>query len=216
MISVFLVDDHEVVRRRVTDPIESDPGLRVVGEAATAAQALARIPALCPDVVVLDVRLPDGNGIELCRELRSRLPGLHVLMLTAATDEEAMLNTILAGAGGYVIKDVQGIRLDRAIHQVRSGGSLCDTRAAAMLVAVLRANASLGPLARLTDRERALFDLIAEGLTNTQIAERMRLAEVTVRKHVSGLLAMLGREHGSPTRPPGHGPWTPAVRPAVR
>ncbi|WP_027929713.1 response regulator [Amycolatopsis thermoflava] len=195
MIKVFLVDDHEVVRRGVADLLEADPALTVVGEASTAAQALSRILALRPDVAVLDVRLPDGNGIELCRELRSRLPELNVLILTSYTDEEAMLNAILAGAGGYVIKDIQGLQLVSAVREVGSGRSLLDTRAAATLMAKLRADAvESGPLAGLSDRERTLLGLIGEGLTNRQIAERMFLAEKTVKNYVSRLLTKLGLE----------------------
>ncbi|MEU0464354.1 response regulator transcription factor [Amycolatopsis sp. NPDC006131] len=195
MIKVFLVDDHEVVRRGVADLLEADPALTVVGEASTAAQALSRVLALRPDVAVLDVRLPDGNGIELCRELRSRLPELNVLILTSYTDEEAMLNAILAGAGGYVIKDIQGLQLISAVREVGSGRSLLDTRAAATLMAKLRADAvETGPLAALSDRERTLLGLIGEGLTNRQIAERMFLAEKTVKNYVSRLLTKLGLE----------------------
>ncbi|MGI6875323.1 response regulator [Amycolatopsis sp. 3B14] len=195
MITVFLVDDHEVVRRGVAELLGTDSELEVVGEAATAAQAMARIPALKPDVVVLDVRLPDGNGIELCRELRSRIPGLNVLILTSYTDEEAMLNAILAGAGGYAIKDIAALHLVSAVREVGSGRSLLDTRAASTLMAKLRANAAdHGPLAGLTDRERTLLDLIGEGLTNAQIAQRMFLAEKTIKNYVSRLLAKLGLE----------------------
>ncbi|GHF52126.1 two-component system response regulator DevR [Amycolatopsis bartoniae] len=195
MITVFLVDDHEVVRRGVADLLEADPELTVVGEAPTAAQALARIPALRPDVAVLDVRLPDGNGIELCRDLRSKLPELNVLMLTSYTDEEAMLNAILAGAGGYVIKDIQGLQLVSAVREVGSGRSLLDNRAAATLMAKLRSDATdTGPLASLSDRERTLLELIGEGLTNRQISERMFLAEKTVKNYVSRLLTKLGLE----------------------
>ncbi|WP_236792075.1 response regulator transcription factor [Amycolatopsis sp. GM8] len=195
MIRVFLVDDHEVVRRGVAGLLEADPGLTVIGEAATAAHALARIPALRPDVALLDVRLPDGNGVELCRELRSRVPELNILMLTSYTDEEAMLNAILAGAGGYVIKDIQGLQLISAVHEVGSGRSLLDNRAAATLMAKLRADATHnGPLSELTQQERMLLDLIGEGLTNRQIAERMYLAEKTVKNYVSRLLTKLGLE----------------------
>ncbi|MTD53420.1 response regulator [Amycolatopsis pithecellobii] len=195
MIKVFLVDDHEVVRRGVADLLEADPELTVVGEAPNVAQALARIPALRPDVALLDVRLPDGNGVELCRELRSRLPELNVLMLTSYTDEEAMLNAILAGAGGYVIKDIQGLQLVSAVHEVGSGRSLLDNRAAATLMAKLRADAAdQGPLSGLTESERRLLELIGEGLTNRQIAERMFLAEKTVKNYVSRLLTKLGLE----------------------
>ncbi|AXB44538.1 response regulator [Amycolatopsis albispora] len=195
MIGVFLVDDHEVVRRGVAHLLEADPELEVVGEAGTAAQAMARIPALRPDVAVLDVRLPDGNGVELCRDLRSRLPGLHCLMLTSFTDEQAMLDAILAGAGGYVIKDIDGVRLVSAVRDVGSGLSLLDNRAAAALMAKLRADvAADGPLAGLSDRERELLGFISDGLTNRQIAARMNLAEKTVKNYVSRLLTKLGMQ----------------------
>jgi two-component system response regulator DevR len=195
VIKVFLVDDHEVVRRGVADLLDEEDDLTVIGQAASVSQALARIPALRPDVVVLDVRLPDGNGVELCRELRSMLPGLNCLMLTSFTDEQAMLNAILAGADGYVIKDIKGMQLVEAVRQVGTGRSLLDNRAVAALMARLRTTvAKPGPLAGLTDQERTLLDLIGEGLTNRQIAERMFLAEKTVKNYVSRLLAKLGME----------------------
>ena len=195
MLKVFLVDDHEMVRRGVADLLDEEPDLTVVGQASSVAEALARVPALMPDLVVLDVRLPDGNGVELCRELRSRLPTLNCLMLTSYTDEDAMLEAILAGAGGYVIKDIKGSALLSAVRTVGSGRSLLDNRAAAALMSRLRANAAEpGPLAGLTDQERVLLDLIGEGLTNRQIAERMFLAEKTVKNYVSRLLAKLGMQ----------------------
>ncbi|HVV29456.1 MAG TPA: response regulator transcription factor [Mycobacteriales bacterium] len=194
-MKVFLVDDHEIVRRGVADLLGSDPGVTVIGEAGSVAQALARIPALRPDVALLDVRLPDGNGVELCRDLRSKLPDLKVIMLTSFTDEQAMLNAILAGAAGYVIKDIEGLRLISAVHEVGAGRSLLDNRAAAMLMAKLRADAAdKGPLGGLNDRERELLDLIGEGLTNRQIAQRMFLAEKTVKNYVSRMLTKLNLE----------------------
>ncbi|MBF6469723.1 response regulator transcription factor [Nocardia beijingensis] len=195
MITVFLVDDHEIVRRGLADLLSGDPELSVVGEAGNVAQALARIPALRPDVAVLDVRLPDGNGIELCRELLSRLDDLRCLILTSFTDEQAMLDAILAGASGYVVKDIKGMELAEAIKEVGAGRSLLDNRAAAALMQRLRANTHHdGPLAALTDQERRLLDLLGEGLTNRQIAQRMFLAEKTVKNYVSRLLAKLGLE----------------------
>lgn len=194
-ITVVLVDDHEVVRRGVADLLNEEADLKVVGEAASVAQALARVPALQPDVAVLDVRLPDGNGVELCRELRSRLPELNCLMLTSYTDEEAMTDAILAGAGGYVIKDIKGMQLVNAVRQVGMGRSLLDARAVAALMSRLRVQtAQPAPLTGLTEQERTLLDLIGEGLTNRQIAERMFLAEKTVKNYVSRLLAKLGME----------------------
>ena len=136
MVKVFLVDDHEVVRRGLVDLLSSDPELEVVGEAGSVSEALARIPALQPDVAVLDVRLPDGNGIELCRDLLSRLPDLRCLMLTSFTSDEAMLDAILAGASGYVVKDIKGMELAQAIKEVGAGRSLLDNRAAAALMAI--------------------------------------------------------------------------------
>ncbi|CDO32394.1 DNA-binding response regulator [Mycobacterium vulneris] len=195
MIRVFLVDDHEVVRRGLIDLLSADPELDVIGEADSVAQALARVPVLAPDVAVLDVRLPDGNGIELCRELLSRMPDLRCLMLTSFTSDEAMLDAILAGASGYVVKDIKGMELARAIKDVGAGKSLLDNRAATALMAKLRGDAERSdPLAGLTQQERVLLDLLGEGLTNRQIAARMFLAEKTVKNYVSRLLAKLGME----------------------
>ncbi|NKY25938.1 response regulator [Nocardia gamkensis] len=195
MITVFLVDDHEIVRRGLADLLSHDPELSVIGEAGDVAQALARIPALRPDVAVLDVRLPDGNGIELCRDLLSKLDDLRCLILTSFTDEQAMLDAILAGASGYVVKDIKGMELAKAIKEIGAGRSLLDNRAAAALMQRLRTNTQQdGPLAGLTDQERKLLDLLGEGLTNRQIAERMFLAEKTVKNYVSRLLAKLGLE----------------------
>ena len=195
VVKVFLVDDHEVVRRGLIDLLSADAELDVVGEAGSVAQALARIPALQPDVAVLDVRLPDGNGIELCRDLLSRLPNLRCLMLTSFTSDEAMLDAILAGASGYVVKDIKGMELAQAIKDVGAGRSLLDNRAAAALMAKLRGAAEHSdPLSGLSDQERVLLDLLGEGLTNKQIAARMFLAEKTVKNYVSRLLAKLGME----------------------
>ncbi|WP_405496226.1 response regulator [Nocardia sp. NBC_00511] len=195
MTKVFLVDDHEIVRRGLVDLLESDPDITIVGEAADVAQALARIPAMRPDVAVLDVRLPDGNGIELCRELLSRLDDLRCLILTSYTDEQAMMDAILAGASGYVVKDIKGMELAKAIKEVGAGRSLLDNRAAAALMTRLRhSTPQRGPLTELSDQERKLLDLLGEGLTNRQIAERMFLAEKTVKNYVSRLLAKLGME----------------------
>jgi two-component system, NarL family, response regulator DevR len=195
MVKVFLVDDHEVVRRGLADLLGDDPDLSVIGEAGSVAQALARIPALRPDVAVLDVRLPDGSGIELCRELLSRMPDLRCLMLTSYTDEQAMLDAVLAGASGYLIKDIKGFELTNAVKDVGAGKSLLDNRAAAVLMESLRHRADESdPLAGLTEQERTLLTLLGEGLTNREIAERMFLAEKTVKNYVSRLLAKLGME----------------------
>jgi two-component system, NarL family, response regulator DevR len=195
MVKVFLVDDHEVVRRGLADLLASDPDLEIVGEAGSVSEAKARIPALQPDVAVLDVRLPDGNGIELCRDLVSDHPDLRCLMLTSFTSDEAMLEVILAGASGYVVKDIKGMELAHAIKEVGAGKSLLDNRAAAALMAKLRGVAEReDPLSALTEQERTLLGLLSEGLTNRQIAARMFLAEKTVKNYVSRLLAKLGME----------------------
>ena len=175
--------------------LSADPELDVIGEAGSVAQAMAQIPALRPDVVVLDVRLPDGNGIELCRDLLSKMPDLRCLMLTSFTSDEAMLDAILAGASGYVVKDIKGMELAKAIKDVGAGRSLLDNRAAAALMAKLRGAAERSdPLSGLTDQERVLLNLLGEGLTNRDIAARMFLAEKTVKNYVSRLLAKLGME----------------------
>ena len=195
MVTVFLVDDHEIVRRGLADLLASDPELEVIGDAGSVSEAMVRIPAVKPDVAVLDVRLPDGNGIELCRDLLSELPELRCLMLTSFTSDEAMLEAILAGASGYVVKDIRGMELAQAIKDVGAGKSLLDNRAAAALMAKLRGSAEhQDPLSGLTERERTLLGLLGEGLTNRQIAARMFLAEKTVKNYVSRLLAKLGME----------------------
>src|ERR1700756_369279 len=195
MVKGFFVADHEVVRRGLVDLLASDPDLEVIGEAGSVAEAMGRIPALRPDVAVLDVRLPDGNGVELCRDLLSDLPDLRCLMLTSYTSDEAMLDAILAGASGFVVKDIKGMQLAQAIKDVGAGKSLLDNRAAAALMARLRGTAERkDPLSGLTDQERTLLGLLGEGLTNKQIAARMFLAEKTVKNYVSRLLAKLGME----------------------
>lgn len=198
MISVFLVDDHEVVRRGLVDLLSGDPELTVVGEAGSIAEAKARIPAARPDVAVLDVRLPDGSGIDLCRDLLATHDGLRCLILTSFTDEQSMLDAILAGASGYVVKDIRGMELAQAIKSVGSGKSLLDNRAAAALMSKLRQETSAheaGEDPRVHDlsaTERTLLELLGEGLTNREIGERMFLAEKTVKNYVSRLLAKLG------------------------
>ena len=191
-LRVFVVDDHEVVRRGVRDLLNAADDVDVVGEASTVAEALARVPASRPDVAVLDVRLPDGNGVELCRELRSRMPALSCLMLTSYPDERAMLDAFMAGAAGFVIKDITGLDLVSAVRTVGAGRSLLDPQAAAVLFAQLRSAApAADPLEGLTDSERTTLELIGEGLTNRQIAGRMYVAEKTVKNNVSHLLAKL-------------------------
>ena len=195
MVKVFLVDDHELVRRGLMDLLGADPDLEVIGEAASVQEALTKVPVMNPDVAVLDVRLPDGNGIELCRDLLSRMPDLRCLMLTSFTSDEAMLDAILAGASGYVVKDIKGMELAQAIKDVGAGKSLLDNRAAAALMAKLRGAAERSdPLSGLTEQERVLLGLLGEGLTNKQIAARMFLAEKTVKNYVSRLLAKLGMQ----------------------
>jgi DNA-binding NarL/FixJ family response regulator len=194
-IAVFLLDDHEIVRRGVRDLLEAEPDIRVVGEAGTASSALARIPALRPDVAVLDVRLPDGDGVSVCREIRSRMPEVACLMLTSFGDDEALFDAIMAGAAGYVLKQIRGTDLVGAVRTVASGQSMLDPRAASQLMARLRdASAKPDPLAGLSGQERRILELIGEGLTNRQIGERMFLAEKTVKNYVSALFAKLGME----------------------
>ncbi len=194
-IRVFLLDDHEVVRRGVADVLGGDPGITVVGEGRTAADALARVPALRPDVAVLDVRLPDGDGVTVCRELRSLLPDLRVLMLTSYSDDEALFGAIMAGASGYLLKQILGQDLVSAVRTVAAGGSLLDPAAtSAVLERMRRSQEPAGPVAALSEQERTVLELIGEGLTNRQIGERMFLAEKTVKNYVSHLLAKLGME----------------------
>lgn len=189
---VFLLDDHEVVRRGIAALLEAEPDLEVVGEASTADQALARIPALRPDVAVLDVRLPDGDGVSVCREVRSRMPEVACLMLTSFADDDALFDAIMAGAAGYVLKQIHGTDLVGAIRTVAAGQSLLDPRSTARMLERLRTQASRkDPLEALSDQERRILDLIGEGLTNRQIGERMYLAEKTVKNYVSNLLAKL-------------------------
>jgi len=194
-IRVFLLDDHEIVRRGVRELLEAEEDIEVVGEAGTAESALARIPALRPDVAVLDVRLPDGNGVSVCREIRSRLPEIACLMLTSFGDDEALFDAIMAGAAGYVLKQIRGIDLVGAVRAVAGGGSLLDPEAASRVMKRMREQAEKAdPLAGLTQQERRILELIGEGLTNRQIGERMFLAEKTVKNYVSALFAKLGME----------------------
>jgi two-component system, NarL family, response regulator DevR len=194
-VRVFLLDDHEVVRRGVRDLLEAQDDFEVVGEAGTAAEGLSRIPPTHPDVAVVDMRLPDGNGVEVCREVRSHDPSIQCLILTSFADDEALFDAIMAGAAGYLLKQIKGTDLVDAIRRVAAGQSLLDPNVTARVLERLRR----GPeederLARLTEQERKILDLIAEGLTNRQIAERIFLAEKTVKNYVSNLLAKLGME----------------------
>jgi two-component system response regulator DevR len=192
-VRVFLVDDHEVVRRGVAEVLEDDPGITVAGEAGSMAEALVRVPAVRPDIVVVDMRLPDGDGADLCRGLRERVPGLRCLVLTSYSEQDALDAAVRAGASGFLLKKVRGPALVSAVRTVASGGTLFD---------------DVGPggrgrrpgaagsdrLALLTDQERTVLLLIGQGLTNRQIGERMGLAEKTVKNYTSHLLAKLGLE----------------------
>ncbi|WP_438295943.1 response regulator [Streptomyces sp. HUAS TT7] len=199
-IKVFLLDDHEVVRRGLHDLLDAEPDIVVVGEAATADHALARVPALRPDVAILDVRLPDSDGISVCRELRTRLPGLACLMLTSFDDDDALLDAIMAGAAGYVLKQIKGTDLLTAVRTVASGQSMLDPATTARLMGSLRhdhapeTSQEEGALAHLTPREVEILALIGEGRTNRQIGKELYLSEKTVKNHISRLLAKLGVE----------------------
>ncbi|UOB08110.1 response regulator transcription factor [Streptomyces sp. HP-A2021] len=196
-IRVFLLDDHEVVRRGLTDLLDAEPDISVVGDAENVQHALARGPALRPDVAVLDVRLPDGDGITVCRELRSRMPELACLMLTSFDDEEALLDAIMAGAAGYVLKQLRGSDLVSAVRTVATGQSMLDPETTGRLMRSLRADPSEEPavapeLASLSPRERDILALIGDGLTNREIGKKLYLSEKTVKNHISRLLAKLG------------------------
>ncbi|MFB6874990.1 response regulator [Streptomyces sp. NPDC056323] len=220
-IRVFLLDDHEVVRRGVQDLLDAEPDIEVVGDAGTADHALARGPALRPDVAILDVRLPDGDGITVCRELRSRMPELACLMLTSFDDDEALLDAIMAGAAGYVLKEIKGSDLVTAVRTLASGRSTLDPSTTARLMNSLReeqpgsASEEDDALSALSPREKDVLALIGEGLTNNQIGKRLYLSEKTVKNHISRLLAKLGVErriqaaviaaHATEASPPGTG-----------
>jgi DNA-binding NarL/FixJ family response regulator len=194
-IRVFLMDDHEIVRRGVRDLLETEPDIVVVGEAGTAAAALARIPALAPDVAILDVRLPDGDGVSVCRDIRSAMPQVACLMLTSFSGDDALFDAIMAGAAGFVMKQIRSTDLISAVRTVAAGGSLLDPGAASKVMARMRDQAAKAdPLAGLTPQERKILELIGEGLTNRQIGEQMFLAEKTVKNYVSALFAKLGME----------------------
>jgi len=191
-VRVFLLDDHEVVRRGVRELLEAEDDLEIVGEAGTAQEAYARIPATAPDVAMLDVRLPDGDGIEVCREIRSSYPEIACLMLTSFADDEAVFSAILAGAAGYVLKQVRGTDLVDAVRRVGRGESILDPLSTDRVLQRLRQPPEPDELAGLTKQERRILDLIAEGMTNRQIGEQLFLAEKTVKNYVSNLLAKLG------------------------
>jgi len=194
-IKVFLLDDHEVVRRGLRELLEGAGDIEVVGESGLAAEATSRIPALRPDVAILDGRLPDGSGIDVCREVRSVDPSIRALILTSYDDDEALFAAILAGASGYVLKQITGHDLLETVRLVAAGQSLIDPSLTARVLDRVRNGApEASELADLTDREREILALIAEGMTNRQIGERLYLAEKTVKNYVSSLLAKLGLE----------------------
>ena len=194
-VHVFLLDDHEIVRRGLRELLESDGTISVVGESGSAREATRRIPALRPDVAILDGRLPDGTGMDVCRDVRSLDPSIACLILTSYDDDEALVAAIMAGAAGYVLKQIRGNELVAAVHRVAQGQSLMDPQLTQRVVQRIRQQPADDPaLAGLTDQERRILLLIAEGLTNRQIAERLFLAEKTVKNYVSSLLAKLGME----------------------
>ena len=196
-LRVFLLDDHEVVRRGLREILEAESDLEVVGEAGTAQEAYGRIPATGPNVAVLDVRLPDGDGVEVCREIRSKHPEIACLMLTSFADDEALFSAIMAGAAGYVLKQVRGTDLVDGVRRVGRGESLLDPSLVTRVLERLRHPPASDELAGLTDQERRILDLIAEGMTNRQIGEQLFLAEKTVKNYVSNLLAKLGMSRRS-------------------
>ena len=192
-IRVFLLDDHEIVRRGVRELLEAEDDIEVAGEADTVEHALARLPAVRPDVAVLDVRLPDGDGVTVCREVRSRHPRTACLMLTSFADDEALFNAIMAGAAGYVLKQIRGSDLVDAIRKVAAGQSLLDSAVTARVLERLRQGPAVDErLAHLTEQELRVLELMAEGLTNRAIGERLHLAEKTVKNYVTSVLAKMG------------------------
>jgi DNA-binding NarL/FixJ family response regulator len=197
-VTIFLLDDHEIVRRGLVDLLEAHDGFRVVGEAGTAAEARRRIPTLAPRVALLDARLPDGSGIDVCRDVQVSSPGTRCLILTSYDDDDALFAAVMAGASGYLLKQIRGPSLTEAVEHVASGHSLIDPALVERLLARLRSPEQDAPASAhpdgLTDREQEILDLIAEGLTNRQIGARLHLAEKTVKNYVSGLLAKLGFE----------------------
>jgi DNA-binding NarL/FixJ family response regulator len=225
-VRVFLVDDHEMVRRGVRNLLEENDDILVIGEAATAADAVPAILRLVPDVAVLDARLPDGHGVDVCRDVRSVHPEIGCLMFTSYDDEDAVMAAIMAGAAGYLLKQIRGIDLVDAVRRVAAGQSLLDPAVTMAVLARLRSGDErpADPLAALSDQERRVLDLIVEGLTNREIGERLYLAEKTVKNYVSNLLAKLGlgrraqaaalaatvnQQHSGASRPPVGGPRRP-------
>ena len=197
-IRVFLLDDHEVVRRGLKGLLEAEADIEVVGEAGTSESAMDRIKALQPDVALLDIRLPDGDGVSLCREIRSALPGTACLMLTAYSDDQALIGAIMAGAAGHVMKQTSGPELVGAVRTVAAGQSMLDARTAQRVMERLRDRTSgPDPVSALSGQEKRVLDLIGEGLTNRQIAEQMLLSEKTAKNYVSSLLGKLGMHRRS-------------------
>jgi two-component system, NarL family, response regulator DevR len=196
---VFIVDDHEIVRRGLIELLSAEPDIEVVGEAGTVPAALARVPAVQPDVAVLDVRIGDGDGVSLCREIRSMLPGTASLMLTAFGDDRALLGAIMAGAAGYITKQSAGTELVSAIRTVAAGGYMLDAHATEQVLRRLREGQgdAADPTAALTSQERRVLDLIGQGLTNRQIADQMFLSENTTKNYVAAVLSKLGMHHRS-------------------
>jgi two-component system response regulator DevR len=191
-VRLYLVDDHEIVRRGLRELFEPHEDIEVVGEASNAEEALSRVPGARPDVAILDVRLPGTGGVELCRDLRAALPGLRCLMLTSFSDVDALLSAVLAGASGYLLKEIRGPELVSAVRRVAAGQSLIDPALAASAMERLRGGHEDERIARLSSQERRILDLIAEGKTNRQIGEELYLAEKTVKNYVSHLLAKMG------------------------
>ncbi|HMD10989.1 MAG TPA: response regulator transcription factor [Marmoricola sp.] len=192
-IRVYLLDDHEIVRRGIRDLLEAEGDIVVVGESGLAQEAARRIPALRPDVAILDGRLPDGSGIDVCREVRSRSPEIAALILTSFDDDDALFSAIMAGAAGYLLKQVGGNALIDAVRRVAAGQSLLDPGVTAKVLERLRSGPREDPaLAQLTTQERRILDLVGEGMTNRQIAETVHLAEKTVKNYVSSMLTKLG------------------------
>lgn len=193
-IRLFLLDDHQIVRRGLRDLFESEPGFEIVGESGSAVEAISRIPALQPQVAVLDARLPDGSGIDVSRSVRSIDPSIKALILTSYDDDEAIFAAIMAGADGYLLKQIDGMDLVDAVRRIASGQSLLDPAVTRKVLDRVRARAEDGPveLRKLTEQERKVLELIAQGLTNRQIGEKLFLAEKTVKNYVSNILAKLG------------------------
>jgi two-component system response regulator DevR len=195
IIRVFLLDDHEIVRTGLRSLLESTDDLEVVGEAGTVAEALGRIPALRPDVAILDVRLPDGSGVEVCRDIRDQMPSTACIILTSYADDEALFASIMAGSSGYILKQIGGNSLINDVRRVAAGESLLDPALTERVLRRLREGPEEDPLlATLTHQERRILGLIADGKTNRQIADVMFLAEKTVKNYVSNLLTKLGME----------------------